>query len=151
MGIAIVVVAWYFLALSTSHNVGTGFTLPSAPLLVGRLHYVSRQLGRQQAIAAGAVVLVLVAFNVGAAVLPLGRVGWGDIPVKAPQRLDFCGPSPVDVLLTPPRVDRLITDAQVVSEIDGLAPGIEKIKDSSTELRQIAASSHCGLLRLTTA
>jgi hypothetical protein len=49
VGIAIVVVA-YFLPLSTSHNVSTGFTLPLAPLLVGLLLYVSRQLGRQQAI-----------------------------------------------------------------------------------------------------
>jgi len=75
-----VTVAWYFLALSTSHNVGTGFTLPLAPLLVGLVLYVSRQLGRRQALAAGAVVLVVVAFNVGAAVIPLGRVGVGDVP-----------------------------------------------------------------------
>lgn len=75
-----VAVAWYFLALSTSHNVGTGFTLPLAPLLVGLVLHVSHQLGRRQAIAAGAVVLAVVAFNVAAAVIPLGRVGWGDIP-----------------------------------------------------------------------
>ena len=75
-----VTVAWYFLALSTSHNVGTGFTLPLAPLLVGLVLYVFRQLGRRQALAAGAVVLVVVAFNVVAAVIPLGRVGVGDVP-----------------------------------------------------------------------
>jgi hypothetical protein len=75
-----VVAGWYFLALSTSHNVGTGFTLPLAPLLVGLVLYSSRHLGRRQARAVGAVVLMVVAFNAGAAVIPLGRLGVGDIP-----------------------------------------------------------------------
>jgi hypothetical protein len=82
LAIAVVAVAagWYFLALSSSHNVGTGFTLPLAPLLVGLVLYAGRRLGRRQALAAGAVVMLVVAFNSGAALIPLGRSGVGDIP-----------------------------------------------------------------------
>jgi len=54
--------------------------------------------------------------------------------------------SAVDLLLTPPGVDRLITDAQVAGQIDDLAPGVEKIDDSTTKLRRVTPSSHCCLL-----
>jgi len=74
-----VTLGWYFLALSSSHNGGTAFTLPLAPLLVALVLYLSCQLSRRQAATAAAITLAVVAFNVVAAVIPLGYVGVGDI------------------------------------------------------------------------
>ena len=74
-----VTVGCYFVALASSHNGGTAFTLPLAPLLVALVLYVANQLGRRQAAVAGALVLVVVAANVWAAVVPLGHSGVGNV------------------------------------------------------------------------
>jgi hypothetical protein len=55
------------------------------------------------------------------------------------------------VLLPSPGIDRLIAYAQVASQIDDLAAGIEKIKRSPSKLRWVSTSSHCCLLRWTAA
>jgi hypothetical protein len=69
----------YFIALASSHNGGTAFTLPLAPLLVALVLYVANHLGRRQAATAGAVAMVVVAVNVWAAVVPLGHSGVGNV------------------------------------------------------------------------
>lgn len=74
-----ITLAWYFMALASSRNVGTAFTLPLAPLLVVLVLYFASRLGRRQAAVAGATALAVAVFNLTAAVVPLGRVGVGDI------------------------------------------------------------------------
>jgi hypothetical protein len=81
---------------------------------------------------------------------------FADPPLGRRKFLTLCGSqtgdeTSVDGFLPSPGVDRLIADPEITSEIDNLAPGIEEIDDSTSELRWVSPSSHCCLLRWTAA
>jgi hypothetical protein len=118
--------------------VGTGFTLPLAPLLVALVLYVSRQLGRRQAMVAGVIVLAVVASNVVAAVVPLGRVGVDDIP----------GAGDIGFI-----DGRSISDAQVAQALGTPGATISDPKSLGAALRKancaIAARAPLGLILTT--
>jgi hypothetical protein len=71
-----VTVTCYFLALASSHNGGTAFTLPLAPLLVALVLVAANQLGPRQAALAGVVALLILAAGLSAALIPLGHLGF---------------------------------------------------------------------------
>jgi hypothetical protein len=81
---------------------------------------------------------------------------FADPPLGRSKFLTLCGSetgdeAAVNGLLPSPNVDRLIADAQVAIQIDDLAPGVEEIDDSASELRWVSPSSYCCLLRWTAA
>jgi len=87
-----------------------------------------------------------------------GQLGleFADAPLGRRKFLTLCGSqtgdeASVDGFLPSPGIDRLIADAQVASEIDDLASGVEEIERSSAKLRWVSTSSHCCLLRWTAA
>ena len=50
--------------------------------------------------------------------------------------------APVDSLLAPPGVDRLVADPQVTGQVDDPSPCDEQIEHPAAELRWVSPSSH---------
>ncbi len=48
----------------------------------------------------------------------------------------------VDAVLAPPRVDRLVADAQVLGDLGDLAAGVDQVEHTTPELGRVATPSH---------
>lgn len=66
-------------------------------------------------------------------------------PAPPSRHCSAPGPARVDAVLTPPHIDRLLTDLQVPGDVRDAATGLDEIKNPAAKLRPVTPSAHTGL------